>query len=107
MLAEVVRTEEGVKEIMEHLIQLSIAMDDKTIAKQVEDSLVKKLHNDIYGEYFKSGWNNDSRIESICHQEVQEFIKVNREEIITKAVEQIKKSVLKTNAFKEKLEDIT
>ena len=81
-------------------------MDDKTIAKQVEDSLVKKIHSDIYEQYFKDDWKSDRRIEFICHQEVQEFIKENREEIITKAVEQVKRSVLKTNAFKEKLEEI-
>ena len=92
---------------MEHLIQLSIAMDDKTIAKQVENSLVIKIHNDIYEQYFKEDWKSDRKIEFICHQEVQEFIKQNREEIITKAVEQIKKSVLKTKAFKEKFEEIT
>lgn len=91
---------------MEHLIQLSISMDDKTIAKQVENSLVEKIHYDIYDEYFKSDWKSDRRIESICHQEVQEFIKENREELITKAVEQIKRSILKTNAFKEKFEEI-
>lgn len=89
---------------MEHLIQISINMDDKTIAKQVEDSLVEKIHNDIYDKYFNNGWKSDRRVEFICHQEVQEFIKENREEIITKAVEQIKRSVLKTNAFKEQLE---
>ena len=92
---------------MEHLIQISIAMDDKTIAKQVEDRTVEKIHCDIYEEYFKKDWKSDRRIEFICHQEVQEFIKENREEIITKAVEQIKRSVLKTNAFKEKFEEIT
>lgn len=92
---------------MEHLIQISIAMDDKTIAKQAEDRLVKKIHDDIYEEYFKNVFKNYRKIESICHQEVQEFIKENREEIITKAVEQIKRSVLKTNAFKEKFEEIT
>lgn len=90
---------------MEHLIQISIAMDDETIAKQVEDRTVKKIHNDIYKQYFESDWKSDKRIEFICHQEVQEFIKENREEIITKAVEQIKRSVLKTNAFKEKFEE--
>ena len=82
-------------------------MDDKTIAKQVENRLVEKIHNDIYKEYFEKDWKSDREIESICHQEVQEFIKENREEIITKAVEQIKRSVLKTNAFKEKFEEIT
>ena len=91
---------------MEHLIQISIAMDDKTIAKQVEDSLVEKIHYDIYDKYFSSDWKSDRRIEFICHQEVQEFIKENREELITKAVEQIKRSILKTNAFKEKFEEI-
>lgn len=91
---------------MEHLIQLSIAMDDKTIAKQVENRLVENIHNDIYKEYFEKDWKSDRRIEFICHQEVQEFIKENREEIITKAVEQIKRSVLKTNAFKEKFDEI-
>lgn len=92
---------------MEHLIQISIAMDDKTIAKQVENRLVEKIHSDIYEQYFKDDWKSDRRIEYICHEEVQEFIKENREEIITKAVEQIKKSVLKTNAFKEKFKEIT
>lgn len=92
---------------MEHLIQISIAMDDKTIAKQVEDRIVEKIHKDIYEEYFEKDWKSDRRIEFICHQEVQEFIKENREEIITKAVEQIKRSILKTNAFKEKFEEIT
>ena len=92
---------------MEHLIQLSIVMDDKTVAKQVEDSLVKKIHSDIHEQYFKDDWKRDKKIEFICHQEVQNFIKENREEIITKAVEQIKRSVLKTNAFKEKFEEIT
>lgn len=91
---------------MEHLIQLSIAMDDKTISKQVEDSLVEKIHYDIYDKYFNNDWKSDRRIEFICHQEVQEFIKENREEIITKAVEQVKRSILKTNAFKEKFEEI-
>ena len=91
---------------MEHLIQISIAMDDKTIAKQVEDSLVKKIHYDIYDKYFNNDWKSDRRIEFICHQEVQEFIKENREEIITKAVEQVKRSILKTNAFKERIEEI-
>lgn len=91
---------------MEHLIQISIAMDDKTIAKQVENSLVEKIHYDIYDKYFKEDWKSDRRIELICHQDVREFLKENREEIITKAVEQIKRSVLKTNAFKEKLEEI-
>lgn len=92
---------------MEHLIQISIAMDDETIAKQAENSLVEKIHKDIYEKYFESAWKSDSRIEFICHQEVQKLIKENREEIITKAVEQIKRSVIKTNAFKEKLEEIT
>ena len=91
---------------MEHLIQLSIAMDDKTIAKQVENRLVENIHKDIYKKYFEKDWKSDRRIEFICHQEVQEFIKENREEIITKAVEQIKRSVLKTNAFKEKFDEI-
>ena len=91
---------------MEHLIQISIAMDDKTIAKQVEDSLVEKIHYDIYDKYFNNDWKSDRRIEYICHQEVQEFIKENREEIITKAVEQVKRSILKTNAFKERIEEI-
>lgn len=91
---------------MEHLIQISIAMDDKTIAKQVENSLVEKIHYDIYDEYFNNDWKRDKRIESICHQEVQEFIKENREELITKAVEQIKRSILKTNVFKERIEEI-
>ena len=91
---------------MEHLIQISIAMDDKTIAKQVEDSLVEKIHYDIYDKYFNNDWKSDRRIEFICHQEVQEFIKENREEIITKAVEQVKRSILKTNAFKERIEEI-
>ena len=92
---------------MEHLIQLSIAIDDETIAKQVENRLVEKIHNDIYEKYFEKDWKSDRRIEFICHREVQEFIKENREEIITKAVEQIKRSILKTNAFKEKFEEIT
>ena len=92
---------------MEHLIQLSIAMDDETIAKQVENRLVEKIHNDIYEKYFEKDWKSDRRIEFICHREVQECIKENREEIITKAVEQIKRSILKTNAFKEKFEEIT
>ena len=92
---------------MEHLIQISIAMDDKSIAKQVEDSLVTKIHKDIYEKYFEKDWKSDRRIESICHEEVQEFIKENREEIITKAVEQIKRSVLNTKAFKEKFEETT
>lgn len=91
---------------MEHLIQISIAMDDKTIAKQVENSLVEKIHYDIYDKYFNNDWKSDRRIEFICHQEVQEFIKENREEIITKAVEQVKRSILKTNAFKERIEEI-
>ena len=91
---------------MEHLIQISIAMDDKTIAKQVENSLVEKIHYDIYDKYFNNDWKSDRRIEFICHQEVQEFIKENREEIITKAVEQAKRSILKTNAFKERIEEI-
>lgn len=90
---------------MEHLIQISIAMDDKSIAKQVEDSLVTKIHKDIYEKYFENDWKSDRRIEFICHQEVQEFIKENREEIIAKAVEQIKRSVLKTNAFKEQIDE--
>ena len=91
---------------MEHLIQLSIAMDDKTIAKQVENRLVENIHKDIYKKYFEKDWKSDRRIEFICHQDVQEFLKENREEIITKAVEQIKRSVLKTNAFKEKFDEI-
>lgn len=90
---------------MEHLIQISIAMDDETIAKQVEDRAVEKIHSDIYKEYFEKDWMGDRRIESIFHQDVQEFIKENREEIITKAAEQIKRSVLNTKAFKEKLEE--
>lgn len=91
---------------MEHLIQISIAMDDKTIAKQVENSLVTQIHKDIYEKYFEKDWKNDKGIEYVCRARVKEFIEENKDEIITKAVEQIKRSVLKTNAFKEKLEEI-
>lgn len=92
---------------MEHLIQISIAMDDKSIAKQVEDSLVTKIHKDIYEKYFEKEWKSDRRIEFICHEEVKRLIEENKDEIINRAVEQIKRSVLKTNAFKEKFDDIT
>ena len=91
---------------MEHLIQISIAMDDKSIANQVENSLVTKIHNDIYDKYFENDWKSDKRIESICHEEVQKFMKENQEKIITMAVEQIKRSILKTNAFKEQLKEV-
>lgn len=91
---------------MEHLIQISIAMDDKTIAKQVENRLVEQIHNNIYEQYFNRDWRSDRGVDYICHEEVQKFIKENREEIITRAVEQIKKSVLKTNAFKEKFGEL-
>ena len=91
---------------MEHLIQISIAMDDKTIAKQVENSLVTQIHKDIYQKYFEKDWKNDKGIDYICRARVKEFIEENRDEIITKAVEQITRSVLKTKAFKEKFEEI-
>lgn len=91
---------------MEHLIQISIAMDDKSIAKQVEDSLVTKIHKDIYEKYFENDWKSDRRIEHICHEEVKEFIAENKDEIINRAVEQIKRSVLKTNSFNKQLEEI-
>ena len=51
---------------MEHLIQISIAMDDKTIAKQAEDSLVEKIHKDIYEKCFCSFQQIDFPVE-ICH----------------------------------------
>lgn len=91
---------------MEHLIQISIAMDDKSIAKQVEDSLVTKIHKDIYEKYFENDWKSDRRIEYICHEEVKELIAENKDEIINRAVEQIKRSVLKTNSFNKQLEEI-
>lgn len=91
---------------MEHLLQISIAMDDKSIAKQVEDSLVTKIHKDIYDKYFENDWKSDRRIEFICHEEVKELIAENKDEIINRAVEQIKRSVLKTNSFNKQLEEI-
>ena len=91
---------------MEHLLQISIAMDDKSIAKQVEDSLVTKIHKDIYDKYFENDWKSDRRIEGICHEEVKKLIAENKDEIINRAVEQIKRSVLKTNSFNKQLEEL-
>ena len=90
----------------EHILQFAVNIDDDTIVRQVQDSAVKQITNDIknaifQGPYFNQGF---TRMGEVL---VQNTLRQYRGEIISEAAKLVADSIKKSKKYRETLAEIT
>lgn len=110
---EVARQEEAQErtegEVMEHIVQLAIGIDDEAIKNRITDAAEKQITDNIQKDVerviFDSGWNT-GKVDKNSQKEwvkdmVKEVIEANKDQIIEGAVVELAKNMAKTKAVKE------
>lgn len=91
---------------MDHLVQFTISIDDKHIAQMVEKEAAKAMKDEVL-KVCKSQigcerdyWGN-SEPGPMLKKALDDFMKVNREEIIDKAADKLAERLSRTKIVKE------
>lgn len=91
---------------MEHLIELSIAMNDKDIADRIKEMATQKIWNEIYNDYFRTqGWNEE-KVKTIIEKQVKDILTENKDFIIETAIEKLTKKISMSKAFTEQKKEV-
>lgn len=110
---EVARQEEAQErtegEVMEHIVQFAIGIDDEAIRNRITDTAEKQITDNIQKDVerviFDSGWNT-GKVDKNSPKEwvkdmVKDVIEANKDQIIEAAVVELAKNMAKTKAVKE------
>lgn len=95
---------------MEHIVNLSFAIDDGDIIERVIDSCVKesvrKVESIVKDTIDGGRYSSKERVIEITREEVAKVIERREDEIVDKAIEKIYQSVVRRASFKEKLAEV-
>lgn len=97
-------------EVMEHIVQFAIGIDDEAIRNRVSQSAEKQItesiKKDVEGTIFYKEWHNGNNLDRNSPKEwvkdmVKDVIEANKDQIIEAAVVELAKNMAKTKAVKE------
>lgn len=93
---------------MEHILQFAVSIDENRIVKAAEEQATKKVVEQIKARadlFAKETWG-DSALKKIFREEVARVVEENKDYIIAEAVNTLGKSLARTKAVKEKLNEV-
>lgn len=92
---------------MEHIVNISFAIDDSDMARRIEQELINEgiteVKKRIDENLERTTWNEDKRIIEITYALMKGFIKDYKEEIIEKASSKLADRLSRTKAVKEQI----
>lgn len=98
---------------MEHIVQISINVDDNRIKEICEQTAAKQVVDDIkefaYGKnmWRGSGFNDKpDNLKPLFVEEIRKVIDENKDEIIKSAIKEVTRGIMKTKAVKEAIGDM-
>lgn len=94
---------------MEHVLQIGISVDDDAIVRSVteaaEKQIIKELKNDVEHQLFKFDrhWSGETKcgIQDWVKEQVNDFLDVNKNEIIERAAWYLADKMSRTKVVKE------
>lgn len=98
---------------MEHIVQFAISVDDEAIKKICEESAAKQIKDDILDfSHGQDRWNNKRNpspvhLTEMFENEIKEYINEHGDAIISLAVAEVAKNMMKTKQVKEALGNLT
>lgn len=97
---------------MEHIVQISINVDDNRIKEICEQTAAKQIVDDVkLAAYGKNRWRNEfneepENLKPLFAEEVHKVVDENKDKIIELAIKEVTKSIMKTKAVKEAVGDM-
>ena len=98
---------------MEHIVQFAISIDDEAVKKICEESAAKQIKDDILDfSHGQDRWNNKRNpspvhLTEMFQDEIKEYIKEHGDEIVSLAVAEVARNMMKTKQVKEALGNLT
>lgn len=93
---------------MEHILQFAVSIDEDRIVKAAEEQATKRVVEEIKQKtdlFAREKWG-DSELKRIFKEEVQRVVDENKDYIMAEAVDTVAKSLARTKAVKEKLNEV-
>ena len=95
---------------MEHIVQFAISIDDRTIAKRIEENaekqIIKEIKEMIADHIFENRYGQHIGLSARTANMVEEWLDQHKKEIIDKAAEHLAEKLARTKAAKEKLTEV-
>lgn len=98
---------------MEHIVQFAVSVDDNRIQEIMEQSAAAQIANDIklaaHGTRGYGGYVNEKpeNLRELFQEEIAKFVAEHADEIISAAVTEVSRNLMKTKKVKEALANLT
>lgn len=90
---------------MQHIVQIAFDFDDekvtRSIEKNVEDTVIKKIEDEIKNNYFAHKWGNDAPMDALVKDTVRKIAEEHTGEIVKSASKMLCDKLFRTKAVKE------
>ena len=91
---------------MEHIVQFGVTIDDEKIEQEVTAQVARKLRDEV-DKFSNSGhYGQQSELQKMANEAVDNYIKDNIDVVINKAVESLTERLMKTKKVKEALQEV-
>lgn len=92
---------------MEHIVNISFAIDDSDIAKQIEERLIAhglaKVEERVKKTLSHTHWDENEKIIEIAYDCTKQFLIDNKEQIIEKASDKLADKLSRRKEVKERI----
>ena len=91
---------------MSHQVIITFDLDENKIAENAEKEAGRQIAKQLLEEAFGSSYYRDNALRNYAQKAVTELLSEDKEKIVSEAIKETVKSIARTKAVREKLEEL-